>query len=41
VTDITFVATFRVLRSEDIWRIKEAAIAGGLMTIRLAREGRY
>ena len=39
VTDITFIAAFRILRSEDSQRIEEAALAGGLMTIRLAREG--
>ena len=36
--DITFVATLRVIRSGDAWRIKEAALAGGLTTIRRARE---
>jgi hypothetical protein len=39
VTDITFIAAFGILRLEDNSRIEEAALAGGLVTIRLAREG--
>jgi len=39
VTDITFIAAFRILRLEDNSGIEEAALIGGLVTIRLAREG--